>query len=147
MRFSFFVVSNAFVFLLWKTHLTMYDLLYMLWYSCISAMFFLFFVFKTHFKVYDVDCNFGLSFTFAMLDCLFGHFLIKNNKEIFSRQPPSPLSQFSLRFLIKTNKEISSREVRGLQVNFPYGFFSKTIRKSPPGSSGASRSIFLMVSC
>ena len=54
--------------------------------------------------------------------------------------------QFSLWFLLKNNKEISSRELWVLQVNFPYGFLLKTIRKSPPGSSGSSRSIFLMVS-
>jgi hypothetical protein len=44
------------------------------------------------------------------------------------------------------NKEIFSRELRILQVNFPYCFLLKTIRKSPPGSSGSSRSIFLIVS-
>ena len=42
-------------------------------------------------------------------------------------------------------KEISSRELRVLQVNFPYNFLLKTIRKSPPGSSGSSRSMFLKV--
>ena len=54
--------------------------------------------------------------------------------------------QFSLWFLIKNNKEISSRELWVLQVNFPYGFLLKTIRRYLPGSSGSSRSIFLMVS-
>ena len=38
--------------------------------------------------------------------------------------------------VIENNKKISSREVRILQVNFPYSFLLKTIRKSLPGRSG-----------
>ena len=33
-----------------------------------------------------------------------------------------------------------------LQDNFPYSFLLKTIRKSPPGSFGSSRTIFLIFS-
>ena len=44
-----------------------------------------------------------------------------------SRDPPGP---FSLHFLIKNNKEISSRELRILQVHFPYIFLLRTRRKS-----------------
>ena len=95
--------------------------------------------------------------------------LIKNNKAIsfrelrdpqvqspylsYSKQkgnllpgaPGSP-GQFALQFLIKNNKEIFSRELRDLQMNFPYNFVLKTIKKSPPRSSGTSRSISLTIS-
>ena len=55
-----------------------------------------------------------------------------------------PPGQFSLPSLIKNNKEISSRELRDLQVNFSYLFLLQTIRQSPPGSSGTPRSNFLI---
>ena len=57
-----------------------------------------------------------------------------------------PPGQFSLPSLIKNNKEISSRELRDLQVNFSYLFLLQTIRQSPPGSSGTPRSNFLTFS-
>ena len=69
----------------------------------------------------------------------------KQKGNLLPGAPGSP-GQFALQFLIKNNKEIFSRELRDLQMNFPYNFVLKTIKKSPPRISGTSRSISLTIS-
>ena len=68
----------------------------------------------------------------------------ENDAKQRARQPAWELiSDPRTKIFIKSQ---ASRELWVFQVNFRYGFLLTTIRKSPPGSSGSSRSIFLMVS-